>query len=253
MMNLEELNLYLSICGRQTFVGGTDLKKNILNYMSQLKKFSFSIHSSIYLNNEINLPSNEDVQNTFKDFKDNQIISSVDYFSNNKKVQCHVYSYPYKRIKYKRISNNFPCKYFPYVREISLFDEQPFEHEFFLRITQAFPNVKILRLENEQPQKKNHHDSSITRYLHLTELNLLEAHDDYIEEFLIDSKTCLPDTVDLTVEYEALKRVTENFTRSTTQINCSKLISLNLFVLDGDINLDDVKRYFPRSKIFSDS
>ncbi|CAF1443772.1 unnamed protein product [Adineta steineri] len=139
--------------------------------------------------------------------------------------------------------------------KISRIQTVPFEHEFFLRITQAFPNVKILRLDNEQPQKKNHQDSSITRYFHLTELHLLEVHDDYIEEFLSDSKTCLPNTVDLTIEYEAMQRVTENFTRSTTQINCSKLIRLNLYVLDdeNDVNLDDIKHYFPRAKIFAKS
>jgi hypothetical protein len=253
MMNLEELNLYVSINGKQTLVDGTNLKENILNYMSQLKKFSFSIYSSIYLNNGSNLPSNDDVQNTFKDFKNNQIISSVDYFSKSKKLQCHIFSYPYKKIKYERISNNFPCKSFPYVREISLFDQQPFEHEFFLRITQAFPNLNILTLENGEPQKKNYEDSSITRYLHLTKLHLLEAHDNYIEEFLMDSKTCLPNTVNLIVEYEALKRVTENFTRSTTQINCFKLIGLHVAILndDDDINLDDVQQYFPRAEILS--
>jgi hypothetical protein len=256
MINLEELNLYLSIRGKQTFVDGTDLKKNILHYMSQLKKFSFRIRSNIYLDNEINFPSNNDIQNTFKDFKDNQIISYVDCFSKSNNVECHIYSYPYRNKKYGRISNNLPCKSFEYVREISLFDEHPFEHEFFLRIAQAFPNVKILTLNNEQPQKnkqhsqsKNvHHDSSITGYLHLTELNLHEAHDDYIEEFLIDSKTCLPSTVDLIVEYEAMKRVTENFTRNTTRINCSKLICLTLV---GDVPTSAyLKEYFPRAKIF---
>jgi hypothetical protein len=249
MINLEELTLYLIIFRKQTLIDGIDLKKNILNYMSQLKKFSFGIRSTIYLDNNINFPSNDDIQNTFKDFKDNEIISYVDYFSMSSNIQCHIYSYPYKRKKYERITNNFPVKFFPYVCEISLFDKQPFEHEFFLRIAHAFPNVKILTLENEQPQKKNHHDSSITKYFHLTELHLLEAHDDYIEEFLVDSKTYLPNTVDLIVDYEALKRVTDNFTRTTTQINCSKLICLNL--IDGDTNLEHIQNYFPRAKIFS--
>ncbi|CAF0804401.1 unnamed protein product [Adineta steineri] len=162
MINLEELGLYLKISRKQTVVDGADLKKNILNHMSGLKKFSFSIRSNIHLNNG------------------------------------------------------------------------------------TFPNVKILRLDNEQPQKKNHQDSSITRYFHLTELHLLEVHDDYIEEFLSDSKTCLPNTIDLTIEYEAMQRVTEN---------CSKLICLNLYVLDDehDVNLDDIKHYFPRAKIFAKS
>ncbi|CAF3980128.1 unnamed protein product [Adineta steineri] len=254
MINLEELNLYLLISRKQTIVDGIDLKKNILNYMSQLKKFSFSIHSNIYPDNEINLPSNDDIQNTFKDFKDNEIISYVDNFPMSNKIGCRIFSYPYRWIKYERITNNLPCKSFPYVCEISLIDKQPFEHEFFLRISQAFPNVKMLRLENEQPQKKkNHGDSSTTTYFHLTELHLLFAHDDYIEEFLTDSKTCLPNTVDLTVEYKAIQRLTENFTRSTTQINCSKLIRLYLYEDDDHIILDDMKHYFPRAEIFRDS
>ncbi|CAF1214485.1 unnamed protein product [Adineta steineri] len=218
MINLEELNLYLIISHKQTIVDGIDLKKNILNYMSQLKKFSFSISSEVHLGNEINLPSNDDIQNTFKDFKDNEIISYVDNFPMSNKIGCRMYSYPY------RWTN------------------------------QAFPNVKKLRLENEQPQKKkNHGDSSITTYFHLTELHLLFAHDDYIEEFLTDSKTYLPNTVDLIVEYKAIQRLTENFTRSTTQINCSKLIRLYLYEDDDQIILDDMEHYFPRAKIFRDS
>jgi len=50
----------------------------------------------IIFNNQISLSSNEDIQKTFIDFKDNQIISSVDYFSKVERGRCHVYSYPYK-------------------------------------------------------------------------------------------------------------------------------------------------------------
>ncbi|CAF4162050.1 unnamed protein product [Adineta steineri] len=81
MINLEELDLYLKISRIQTVVDGADLKKNILNHMSRLKKFSFSIRLNIYLNNGSNIPSNDDFQNTFKDFKDNEIISYVDNFT----------------------------------------------------------------------------------------------------------------------------------------------------------------------------
>ncbi|CAF4372851.1 unnamed protein product, partial [Adineta steineri] len=64
--------------------------------MSQLKKFSFSISSEIHLGNEINLPSNDDIQNTFKDFKDNEIVSYVDNFPMSKHIECRIYSYPYR-------------------------------------------------------------------------------------------------------------------------------------------------------------
>jgi len=49
--------------------------------MTRLNKFTFNIRSIIDYPNQINLPSNEDIQNTFKNlFQDNQIISSIDYF-----------------------------------------------------------------------------------------------------------------------------------------------------------------------------
>ncbi len=41
---------------------------------------------------------------------------------------------------YKNIINSFPGGLFKYVREIFLFDERPFEHEFFIQIAQAFPS-----------------------------------------------------------------------------------------------------------------
>jgi hypothetical protein len=137
MLNLEKIDLCLvgSVTG---FIDGNELRTNIINHMLQLNKFVFNIRSTILLPNEIELPSNEDIQNTFKDFKDDQIISCVDYFQESRYVQCHIYSYPYKIMHYKNITNNFPDGLFKYVRIVSLFDERPFEHEFFLRISQSF-------------------------------------------------------------------------------------------------------------------
>ena len=63
--------------------------------MPKLNKFVFSIHSNLYLDDLIHLPSNEDIQRTFKDLEDHQIISYIDYFPNDKIGQCHIYSHPY--------------------------------------------------------------------------------------------------------------------------------------------------------------
>jgi len=41
----------------------------------------------------------------------------------------------YSLTYYDNITNNFPGGLFKYVVEISLYDERPFEHEFFLRIS----------------------------------------------------------------------------------------------------------------------
>ena len=64
--------------------------------MSQLNKFTFNICSSECSNNQNDILSNEDIQHSFNDFKNNHIISYVDYFQERQDAKCHIYSYPYK-------------------------------------------------------------------------------------------------------------------------------------------------------------
>ncbi|CAF4745089.1 unnamed protein product, partial [Rotaria sp. Silwood2] len=89
-----------------------------------------------HFDNEINLPSNDDIQKAFKDFKDQRIISYMDYSPKTEKGQCHIYTYLYKLKHYYNITNNFPGGIYKCVREVSLYDERAFEHEFFLRVAQ---------------------------------------------------------------------------------------------------------------------
>jgi hypothetical protein len=154
MSNLESLALYLMVRDyykREKFIDGNDLKNNIIDHLPQLNKFVFNIYSTTFFN-QIDLPSNEDIQNTFINFKVNQIISCVNYSRNKKVGRCHIYSLPYTMKYYKNIANNFPSGVFKCVRKISLSDIHPFEHEFFIRISQAFPFLKILSLRNQEPQ-----------------------------------------------------------------------------------------------------
>ncbi|CAF2562733.1 unnamed protein product [Rotaria sp. Silwood2] len=51
--------------------------------------FLFNIRSTICLRNQINLPSNEDIQHMFKEFQDNHVISCVDYFFEAERSQYH--------------------------------------------------------------------------------------------------------------------------------------------------------------------
>ncbi|CAF4241491.1 unnamed protein product [Rotaria magnacalcarata] len=250
MLNLEKLHLHLIIFCKNTFIDGNLLKRNIMNHMPQINKFTFNIRSSMSLRNQINLLSNEDIQYTFNDFQNNQIISCVDYFSEIQRGECHIYSYPYEWKEYHKITNNFPGGIFKHVCEISLFDERPFEHNFFSRISQSFPFVKKLTLINDKRSRKlddNNQHLSIIEYPHLSVLDLVEAHDDYIEQFLVDTKTCLPNSVYLAVYYQVLKRVTQHFTRNETRINCKKLRCLGLV---GKCRIPKyVEQYFPHTKI----
>ncbi|CAM4840382.1 unnamed protein product [Rotaria magnacalcarata] len=251
MINLEELGLYIIVSIRNTFVDGNDLKNKIINKMSRLNKFHFNIRSTIALRNQVNLQSNEDIQYTFKDFRDNHIISCVDYFSETRQGQSHIYSYPYTLDNYHRITNTFPGGLFKYVSKISLYDERPFEHEFFLRIAQSFPLVKDLTLVNVKPQNDKRTDGNqnlpIIEYAHLTTLDLTKSHFDYFEQFLLDTKTTLSRNVDLSVVYQALRKVTQKFESNATRSNCSKLSGLAIV---GQHRIPKyVQKYFPHTEI----
>jgi hypothetical protein len=223
--------------------------------MSQLNKLLFNICSFISLKNQINLPSNEDIQYTFRDFKNDQIISCVDYFSEAQEGQCHVYSCPFTLQYYYNITSNFPGGFLKCVRTVSLHDEHPFEHEFFLRVAQSFPFMEKLTLYNKKPQNNKHYRKSkediellsIIEYPRLINLILYHAHYDYIEEFLVGTKTCLTNGIFLYLKYKVLKKVTHNFRRNATRINCSKV---NHLYVSGEFKMSErFKEYFPHAEI----
>ncbi|CAF2774806.1 unnamed protein product [Rotaria sp. Silwood2] len=231
MPNLEQLSLYFSLGRHNRFIDGNDLKQNIIDCLPRLIEFRFNIRSTIFLKDQIDLPSNKDIEHSFKNFSDNQIISCVNYFLEMNEGECHIYSYPYTITCYHNIANNFAGGLFTCVREVSLFDEHPFEHEFFIRIAQSFPFMTSLAIINRKAQndkqceklKNNNQDLLIIEYPHLKYLYMKEAHDDYVEQFLLDTKTRLPYDVNLYIDFKPLKRVTYNFTRNTTRINCGKV------------------------------
>ncbi|CAF1318005.1 unnamed protein product [Rotaria sordida] len=229
MINLEELNLYfINMYG--PIIDGYNLENNIINHMTRLNKFTFNICSVIHLNQLINnVPMNEDIKYSFRNFKNNKIISNIDYFERIKLFYYHVYSYPYIWKFYHNITNNFHDGLYKSVREISLYDDRPFEHEFFLRITQSFPFVKKLTIHNYESQHNNHLRQSIIKYFHLIEIDLVKTHEDYLDEFLNKTKICLSNNIHLRVGFNSLQKVTNDFTRDETRFNSSKIIHLTVF------------------------
>ena len=253
MSYLEELDLSLLVWTKKTFVDGNNLRLNIINHMPLLNKFTFNIVTSTRFYNQINLPSNKYIQQTFTNFENKQIISSVDYIQKNKYSQCHIYSYPYRLKNYDNITNNFPGGIFKSVRRVSLYDERPFEHEFFLRIAQSFPFMEKLTLINDKGQnnkqfrKSQHQDLSIIEYPYLIELDLSQAQKDYYEQFLFGTKTCLPNNVCVNMDYRLVKKATRNFRRNTTRSNCAKMVFV--YFLKKSKFPEHLKDYFPHAQI----
>ncbi|CAF2589572.1 unnamed protein product [Rotaria sp. Silwood2] len=159
-------------------------------------------------------------------------------------------------IYYSDVTNQFPGGLYEYVRQVSLFDEKPFEHEFFLRIQKSFPLLEILCVKNKKPQiRKQSNDNqqylSLIQFSSLSELRLNDVHNDYIEEFLFHTKTYLAKNVNLFIEYESLERITHNFTRECTRINCAKVDKLYLWGNDELKCGNSLGKYFPIAKIIN--
>jgi len=229
MSKLQKLSLYLSVNRTNRFIDGNDLKQNIINSMPLLNRFHFDFRSTIFLKDQIDLLSNEDIMNSFKDFLNNEIISCVNYFPEAIQDSCHIYSCPFISRSYENIANNFSDGIFTCISEISLFNKHSFEHEFFARIAESFSFMKCLTITNRKTQndkklKNNTQHLSLITYPNLKYVDFKDSHDDYIEQFLLDIKTCLSYGIDIYVNYKTLKRVTHNFRRNATQINCSKVI-----------------------------
>ncbi|CAF4204021.1 unnamed protein product [Rotaria sordida] len=205
----------------------------------------FSIHSNILIDYSISLPSNGDIQRTFEDLKDYQIISYIDYFPKEKIGQCHIYSYPSRMIYYHNLTNSFPGGLFKFVHRVLLYDERPFEYEFFIRIAKAFPFLKMLIIENRSPQilNEDNHNLPIVEYPHLIHLDLSSAHDDYIEQLLVNTKTCLSNYIHLVISYRSLQRVTHNFIKDTMRGNCAKV--KYLYVCNKPDVPEQLHVYFP--------
>jgi hypothetical protein len=124
MSNLEELSLYLSTSRRYRFIDGNNLIESIIDYLPRLNQFQFNIRSAVVIKDQIDLPSNEDIEYSFKNFSNSQVICCVNYLNNE--GTCHIYTYPYTMTTYENIANSFPGGLFPCVSYVSLYDEHPF-------------------------------------------------------------------------------------------------------------------------------
>ncbi|CAF1650904.1 unnamed protein product [Rotaria sordida] len=253
MLNLEELDLNLLVKSYRKFIDGDILKKDIITYMLRLYKFTFNICSIIDHHDQINFSLNEYIQNTFKYISNNQIITSIDYFQEKEYSRCHIYSYPYKWKFYNYITNNFRDGLFTNVTRVSLYDQRPFEYKFFLRIQISFQFMKKLTIKSRKAQKykqfiksnNNNQILPIIEYSNLTQLDLSNTHDDYLELFLFNTNISLPNNLHLCVNYQSLKRVTYYFTR----YHCVKLAALYCDPLNQMVEY--IKNYFPYTCICS--
>ncbi len=246
MINLEELTLFLSVMRiDSTYIDGIQLHDQILIYMPQLNKFTFNINTAVVnMNARIDLSSHEDVQRSFIRKGYGQVGSYVYTASAETEGRSHVYSLPYQFECFIHLNNSFQRGMFDKVLYLVMTDDtRSFEHEFFNIISQDFPLLKRLGIDNDQAQKNKQHSSILNIFPHLILLNLFRAHTDYAEEFLYDKNTYMPRLLNLSIEYKSLVTVTNNFNNDAARLNCAKLTRLDLD--EPFVRPENFNQYFP--------
>lgn len=236
MINLEKFTLHLLIQCQRRFIDGSHLQGHILGHMPRLKDFVFDIRSIVPLyEGDVHLQSEEDIRSTLADLTQHQVITYIDSFPDEGNAHCHFHIYPPLATDYGYVSNNFRGELFSNVQCVHLSDERPFEHSFFRRIAQSFPSMRTLRVRNYVGQREKPDLSPnanerlpVITYPSLRQLSLACAHDDYLEQFLLETKTFLSADLRVSCMDGQLKRVTDNFTREETKVNYEKVKSFDL-------------------------
>ncbi|CAF2820108.1 unnamed protein product [Rotaria sp. Silwood2] len=249
MSNLEELTLFLIIKRLDsTYINGIQLYDQILIHMPRLNKFTFSINTLISNDVNISLPSNDDIQRSFIGKKYQQVGSYADDKLIKALARCHIYSLPDQFDNFHHLNNSFQGSIFEKVKSVKITDIHPFEHEFFKIISQSFPFLQYLSVQNDEQQKNKQHLSTLIIFPHLRNFNLTLAHIDYAEKFLMKKTTDLPCLAYLRIKYEQLVIITNHFTNNSIEFNFSQLKFLSTvepFVCSENFHL-----YFPQLQIF---
>ncbi|CAF1116686.1 unnamed protein product [Adineta steineri] len=239
MPNLEQLLLCLTIRNHNGLIDGTHLQNEILIYMPLLNNFACDIRTRNLNNGSLPTLSNDDIQQTLSNIRYGPMMGSIRYFSTNSYL-CHIFTLPFAFDRLQCLTNNFPNAIFDRVCYLSIQDELPFEHEFFIRLSHAFPSLKHLIVMNRTAQQNNNQSYSLIEFKNLNYLSVAAADISYLEQFLLDTRTYLPSLAELHVEYTNLKTVTEDFTKDATRFNCTKIKKLYT-----GVNLMHLNDYFP--------
>jgi hypothetical protein len=238
MINLKKLSLSLVIDCQGRFIDGNHLKEKIIRHMPRLEDFLFNIRSIIRPNfDPVHLPTNEEIRSTLTDLTKYPVVSYLDAFPDSGHGQCRIYTSPYSSMEYYGVSNNFASEVFVNVRNVTCFDERPFEHSFFLRLAQSFPSMIVLTLTNGAAQLEKAHQQPcsekerlpVIRYPSLRKLVLVDVHDDYVEQFLFATRTFFSNGMHVCNYRSQMKRVTHDFTRDETRLNSSQVTSFTLW------------------------
>lgn len=222
MINLEQLKLFLNVSRPTTgSIAGMELSDQILNHLTQLRRFTFNIKTSFTVSTSNTLlSSNERVQRSFTGKHYQRVVARVYYDTNRNNDVCHIYSLPYDFEYFYNLDNCFPGGSFHKVRLVTMSDPSPFEVALFRTISHSMPHLERLTISNEHSPKCKQRLSTPLVFPHLTYLCLGEAHFDYAKLFLLKKqKTSLPRLANVVVRDTSLEKLTKRFNGQSDHLN----------------------------------
>ena len=235
MTNLEELNLCLLVHRQDsTYIDGNDLYEQFLIYMRKLNKFTFNICTKAqnYCKYQIQLPSFEDIEFSFIGKGYSEVISYIHKCLVNDGIEeismCHIYSLPFEFEYFFHLDNCFRGGKFDKVRYLKMEDKISFEYEFFKTISQDFPFLQYLYLDNLESQKNKQYSSVLLTFPYLTYLDIYYGHIDYVELFLLKTNTDLPRLSYLCIKSLSIMEITNGLTKDVKDFNFSSLTNLDV-------------------------
>ncbi|CAF2834070.1 unnamed protein product [Rotaria sp. Silwood2] len=236
---------------RNSVIDGTYIQHDIFDCMPKLHSFTFYICTYVETVDLSYKLSSEDIQQTLINIGLQDVTSIINYVCDSR-AACSIFSLPFQFDYLKDFGNKFPNIVFSYVTYLHVKDNDPFRHEFFVRITKSFPLLKDLCIYNVRSSlsvdlmiftSDNCQLYSTIEYSHLTTLDLSCAHREYVEQFLNETKIYMPCLMELLVKLDDLIVVTKNFTRNETRRNCTKVKTL--FILPPRLHVEGLCDYFP--------
>ena len=137
----------------------------------------------------------------------------------------------------------FQGSMFHKVRQLEMDNRIPFEYGLFQQVSHDFPFLEFLSITNTDLMQHKQHSSTLITFPFLTFLDLKYAHVDYVELFLLRKNAHLPRLLNLSVKYESLSRITNNFTNDAMHFNFGTL--KNIDVCQPFVRPENFHRYFP--------
>ncbi|CAF4757639.1 unnamed protein product [Rotaria socialis] len=177
MLYLEKLTFYLRIACPSVYIDPINLMNEFSVNTLRLHSFNFYLSTENNRNDLARYLSNNNVKQNYTNTR-YQEVSNIVSFSVNTATH-HAFTLPFEFITLLGIGNIFPNIVFKNVSELSVYDVVPLEHEFFLRIAQAFPMLKrfyvtdlSLHSHNSNKSTDNVEPLQIVEYRRLTFLDI---------------------------------------------------------------------------------